>query len=184
MQRTIVEMETKLKSESSRLKKKYESENQDLIIQIDNLNRTNADLAKANKSLATKLKVNSTACCHLVNMWRFCVKENYRNEADRETDNRKQKLRAENELIVCYFTTLFPCLISATCRTSFRHRTYSLIAHRSTSSLFNFPLTLAPHTQARREGGVFPGPATFWGPRHRSKILKKVLKIASFRPKM
>ena len=57
MQRTIMELETKLKSESSRLKKKYESENQDLIIQIDNLNRTNADLAKANKSLASKLKV-------------------------------------------------------------------------------------------------------------------------------
>ena len=58
MQRTIMELETKLKSESSRLKKKYESENQDLIIQIENLNRTNADLAKANKSLASKLKVN------------------------------------------------------------------------------------------------------------------------------
>ena len=28
MQRTIMELETKLKSESSRLKKKYESENQ------------------------------------------------------------------------------------------------------------------------------------------------------------
>jgi len=59
MQRTIMELETKLKSESSRLKKKYESENQDLIIQIENLNRTNADLAKANKSLSSKLKVNS-----------------------------------------------------------------------------------------------------------------------------
>jgi len=57
-QRIIMELETKLKSESSRLKKKYESEHQDLIIQIDNLNRTNADLAKANKSLASKLKVN------------------------------------------------------------------------------------------------------------------------------
>jgi len=62
MQRTIVEMETKLKSESSRLKKEYESENQDLAIVIDNLNRTNADIAKANKSLATKLTVNCTAC--------------------------------------------------------------------------------------------------------------------------
>ena len=60
MQRTITELETKLKSESSRLKKKYESEQQDLIMQIDNLNRSNADLAKANKSLASKLKVN---CC-------------------------------------------------------------------------------------------------------------------------
>jgi len=61
MQRTITELETKLKSESNRLKKKYESEHQDLIIQIDNLNRTNADLAKANKSLATKLRVASTS---------------------------------------------------------------------------------------------------------------------------
>jgi len=53
-----MELETKLKSESSRLKKKYEAESQDLIIQIDNLNRNNADLAKANKSLASKLRVN------------------------------------------------------------------------------------------------------------------------------
>jgi len=66
MQRTITELETKLKSESSRLKKKYESEQQDLIIQIDNLNRTNADLAKANKSLATKLKVNFDRFNHII----------------------------------------------------------------------------------------------------------------------
>ena len=59
MQRTIMELETKLKSESSRLKKKYESEQQDLMMQLDNLNRNNADLAKANKSLAAKLKVNA-----------------------------------------------------------------------------------------------------------------------------
>lgn len=53
-----MELETKLKSESSRLKKKYESEQQDMMMQIDSLNRNNADLAKANKSLASKLKVN------------------------------------------------------------------------------------------------------------------------------
>ena len=36
--------------------------------------------------------------------------------------------------------------------------------------------------QARREGErkVFLGPATFWGLPHRSKILKKVLQVASF----
>jgi len=60
MQRTITELETKMKSESSRIKKKYESETQDLMMQIDNLNRSNAELAKANKSLSSKLKVN---CC-------------------------------------------------------------------------------------------------------------------------
>ena len=29
-------------------------------------------------------------------------------------------------------------------------------------------------------GEVFPGPATFWGPHYRSKILKKVFQMASF----
>ena len=42
--------------------------------------------------------------------------------------------------------------------------------------------------QARREGGkgrkVFPGPATFGGPRRRSKILKIVFQMASFGPKI
>ena len=69
MQRTITELESKLKSESSRLKKKYESEQQDLIMQIDNLTRNNADLAKSNKSLAAKLKVNFGCSLHLQNFW-------------------------------------------------------------------------------------------------------------------
>jgi len=30
------------------------------------------------------------------------------------------------------------------------------------------------------EGEVFPGPATFVGPHHRSKILKRVFQMASF----
>ena len=37
--------------------------------------------------------------------------------------------------------------------------------------------------EARREGEkgkVFPGPATFGGPHHRSKILKRVFQMASF----
>jgi len=38
--------------------------------------------------------------------------------------------------------------------------------------------------QARREGGgggkVLPGPATFGGPRRRSKILKMVFQVAFF----
>ena len=57
MQRNILEIENKYKSENSRLKKKYESEHREFEIQIDNLNRTNAELGKANKSLATKLRV-------------------------------------------------------------------------------------------------------------------------------
>ena len=36
-------------------------------------------------------------------------------------------------------------------------------------------------SQARRHGGGFPGPFTYWGPRYRSsKILKKVFQMTSF----
>jgi len=58
MQRTIVDIEAKFKTEASRLKKKFEAEHRDLEQQVDNLGRSNAELAKANKSLATKLKVS------------------------------------------------------------------------------------------------------------------------------
>jgi hypothetical protein len=65
MQRTIVDIEAKFKSEASRLKKKYESEHRDLELQIDNLGRNNAELAKANKSLAGKLKVRAPSVTSL-----------------------------------------------------------------------------------------------------------------------
>jgi hypothetical protein len=59
LQRTIVDIEAKLKSEASRLKKKYETEHRELEVQIDNLGRINADLSKSNKSLSSKLKVSA-----------------------------------------------------------------------------------------------------------------------------
>jgi len=34
--------------------------------------------------------------------------------------------------------------------------------------------------RGRERGKVFPGPETFGGPRHRSKILKRVFQMASF----
>jgi len=57
LQRTITEIEAKYKSELSRLKKKYETELREFEIQIDTLNRNNGELAKANKSLSTHVKV-------------------------------------------------------------------------------------------------------------------------------
>lgn len=57
LQRTITELEAKYKSEISRLKKKYETDIREFEIQIDVLNRNNAELAKANKSLSNRVKV-------------------------------------------------------------------------------------------------------------------------------
>ena len=58
LRRTVSDLEGRLKSEISRLKKKYESEHHEFEIQIDGLGRANAELNKTNKSLATRLKVN------------------------------------------------------------------------------------------------------------------------------
>jgi len=57
LQRTIVEVETKYKAEIGRLKKKYESDVREYEIQVETLNRNNAELSKANKSLAARVKV-------------------------------------------------------------------------------------------------------------------------------
>jgi len=54
---TIIETETKYKAELSRYKKKYETEVHELEIQVDSLSRSNGELAKANKSLASRVKV-------------------------------------------------------------------------------------------------------------------------------
>lgn len=59
LQRTIIEIESRYKSEISRLKKKYDSEIREYEIQIETLNRTNAELAKSNKSLSARLKVRA-----------------------------------------------------------------------------------------------------------------------------
>ena len=34
--------------------------------------------------------------------------------------------------------------------------------------------------EGEKEGKLFSGPTTFWGPRHRSKILQRVFQMASF----
>lgn len=57
MQRTLIELENRYKNENGRLKKKYETDQQDFVLQIDVLNRNNADLAKNNKALSTRVKV-------------------------------------------------------------------------------------------------------------------------------
>ena len=57
LQRTIVDIETKYKAELGRAKKKYETDFRELEIQNENLNRANNELAKANKSLAGRVKV-------------------------------------------------------------------------------------------------------------------------------
>ena len=57
LQRTIVDVEAKYKAEIGRLKKKHESDVREYEIQVETLNRNNAELSKANKSLATRVKV-------------------------------------------------------------------------------------------------------------------------------
>ena len=57
LQRTIVEIEAKYKSEIARIKKKYETDMREFEIQIETLNRTNADLQKANKAIQSRIKV-------------------------------------------------------------------------------------------------------------------------------
>jgi len=58
LQRTIVDIETKYKAEIGRAKKKYETDFRELEIQNENLSRANNELAKANKSLAGRVKVS------------------------------------------------------------------------------------------------------------------------------
>jgi len=56
LQRALLELENKSKSESGRLRKKFESEIHEFEIQIESLNRGNGDLAKNNKALSLRLK--------------------------------------------------------------------------------------------------------------------------------
>lgn len=46
-----------MKTDSNRWKKKIESQNDELMLQIDSLNKSNAELAKINKNLNIRLKV-------------------------------------------------------------------------------------------------------------------------------
>ena len=66
LQRTIVDVETKYKAEIGRLKKKYESDVREYEIQVETLNRNNAELSKANKSLAARVKVLSSVLYYVI----------------------------------------------------------------------------------------------------------------------
>jgi len=57
LQRTIVEIETRYKSELGRLKKKYDSEIREYEITVENLNRVNADLTRQAKGAGARVKV-------------------------------------------------------------------------------------------------------------------------------
>lgn len=57
LQRTLVEVETRYKSEISRLKKKYETDIRELEAALDNANRANAEYLKQIKSLQARNKV-------------------------------------------------------------------------------------------------------------------------------
>lgn len=57
LQRTIVEIETRYKSELGRLKKKYDAELREYEITVENLNRVNADLQRQAKAAQGRVKV-------------------------------------------------------------------------------------------------------------------------------
>lgn len=57
LQKSTTEIESKFRSEVGRLKKKYEVDISEYDHQVDTLSRSNADLAKANKALAVRIKV-------------------------------------------------------------------------------------------------------------------------------
>jgi len=56
LQRTLVEVETRMKTEISRLKKKYELQIRELEAALDNANRANAEYVKQIKSLQIRVK--------------------------------------------------------------------------------------------------------------------------------
>ena len=58
LQRTLVEVETRYKSEISRIKKKYENDIRELELALDNANRINAEYSKQIKVLQLRVKVS------------------------------------------------------------------------------------------------------------------------------
>ena len=52
-----MEIEAKYKAELGRLKKKFETDIREYEIQVETLNRTNAELGKANKGIGSRIKV-------------------------------------------------------------------------------------------------------------------------------
>jgi len=60
LQRTITEIEAKYKAELGRQRKKFETDIREYEIQIETLNRTNAELGKSGKAASSRIKVRNT----------------------------------------------------------------------------------------------------------------------------
>ena len=59
LQRTVVEVESKYKTELGRVRKKYDQQFTDYESQIDIMSRSNGELSRANKALAARVKVSA-----------------------------------------------------------------------------------------------------------------------------
>jgi len=60
LQRTISEIEAKYKAELGRLRKKFETDIREYEIQVETLNRANAELGKNSKAATSRIKVSNT----------------------------------------------------------------------------------------------------------------------------
>jgi septal ring factor EnvC (AmiA/AmiB activator) len=75
LQRTVIEIESKYKAELNRVKKKYDQQIADYEHQLDTLSRSNAELARANKALAARIKVTCTIyTCSLIVCIQLCAR--------------------------------------------------------------------------------------------------------------
>ena len=59
LQRTISEIEAKYKAELGRLRKKFETDIREYEIQVETLNRANAELGKNGKAATTRIRVRT-----------------------------------------------------------------------------------------------------------------------------
>jgi len=59
LQRTIIEIEAKYKAELGRQKKKFETDVREYEIQVETLNRANAELGKNGKAASSRIKVRA-----------------------------------------------------------------------------------------------------------------------------
>jgi len=65
LQRTISEVEAKYKAELVRQRKKFESDIREYEIQIETLNRSNAELGKSGKLASSRIKVPNTTSSYI-----------------------------------------------------------------------------------------------------------------------
>jgi len=70
LQRTVLDVESKYKTELGRMRKKYEQQLGEYETQTDTLARSNGELGRANKALAARVKVSSTSCFLVYRMYR------------------------------------------------------------------------------------------------------------------